>query len=180
MNVAQYRDQWVETKNGSLRARYLRLQDCKGTKPVCGALMPAKEWTRRFKDPSASHQRWYCVCCETRYMTKFGMLAEIHRDGISTFMLAEVTNWDVDDARAMFLEKEGIGGEKATSPEELWKLIPNFVPRDSTDILRPLEPYEKVWDAECDRSTISKLINTDGLKDAPKWKWDDLFAILSS
>ena len=41
----------------------------------CGTVMPAEQFFRRFEDlPIGSWKlRWYCVCCGTRYKTKFGM-----------------------------------------------------------------------------------------------------------
>ena len=54
------------------------------------------------------------------------MLVEVHTKGISTFMLAEVSNKDVEDVRAMYLEKK----LNPESHQDLWRNIPDFKPID--------------------------------------------------
>ena len=61
-----------------MRAWYVCMMDGNGQWDPCGTIMPAKHWLRRFDDVGSSKQRWYCVCCGTRFKTKFGMLVEIH------------------------------------------------------------------------------------------------------
>ena len=177
VNVAQYSDEWVNTKNGSLRAWYVCLQDWGENYPCCGTVMPAKQWSKRYTDIAATHQRWYCVICDTRYWTKYGMLVEVHANGVSTFMLAETSNQDVEDVRAMYMEQE----LKPKNHVDLWELIPDFVPIDPRDVLRPLEANEPIHpraSGSCDPVTISKFINAEGLKNLPRWTWDQIFAIM--
>ena len=174
-NVAQYSDEWVNTKTGSLRAWYVCLQDWGGTWGVCGTVMPSKQWKRKFEDVGASKQRWYCVCCQTRFRTSYGMLVEVHTRGVSTFMLAEVSNRDVEDVRAMFLEKE----LKPKNHRDLWEKIPDFTPMDPQEILRPVKPHELAITEGFDVSLVSKFVNVDGLKKVPKWDWDQIFSLLT-
>ena len=134
--------------------------------------MPSQ--TRRFADVGATHQRWYCVCCGTRFRTKFGMLVEVHIRHASTFMLAEVTDKDVEDIRAMYLEKKW----EPKDHLHLWELIPDFQPIDPEGVLRPLKPDEKVVAKDVDRSTIKKFVNANAIKSIPKWEWDQIFALM--
>ena len=173
--VAQCSDEWVQTASGALRAWYICLQDCKGTQPPCGTLIPSKTWKRRYEDMSASKQKWYCVCCETRYRTKYGMLVEVHAKGLSTFMLAEVSNKDVEDVRAMYLDK-------TLTPKDykdLWEKIPgNIQPMDPAAILRPVRQSELKITEGVDEGTVSKILDVESLKNLPRWNWDQLFSLL--
>ena len=134
--------------------------------------MPSQ--TRRFADVGATHQRWYCVCCGTRFRTKYGMLVEVHTKGVSTFMLAEVIGGDVEDIRAMFLENLA-----PVNPRDLRDLIPDFRPIDPQGVLRPLKPGE-TDKGDVDPGTISKFVKVQGLKDIPRWEWYQIFAVLLS
>ena len=136
--------------------------------------MPSQAWTRRFEDPTGSKQRWYCVCCQTRYVTRFGMLVEFHRDGISTFMLAEVSNHDVEDVRAMKLEAK----HNPATAEELYRSLPVVMPMDSRDVLRSVRPDEiAVKSCHCD--SVMKIRHPERLNEVPKWNWDSLFVLFS-
>ena len=170
INVAQYYDEWVHSKSGCLRAWYV----CMAGMPKCGTVMPSKGWTRRYANIGASKQRWYCVCCGARYKTKFGMLVEIHSGGASTFFIAEVSNKDAEDVRAMRLEQE----LNPKNHKDLWDMIPNFQPMDPADILRPVKDHEfnsKEQKEAYDPSTVLKFLDADAAEKVPKWKWDSLF-----
>lgn len=178
MNVAQYYDEWVNTEHGKLRAWYVCLQTFGGTYPPCGTVMPSKQWKRRFDDIGSSKQRWYCVCCGSRFKVAFGMLIEVHTKGVSTFMLAEVSNKDVEDVRAMFLEKK----LQPKDHKDLWNKIPDFVPIDSKDILRPIGQHELCELAltipDFDISLILKFLDVKAFQSLPKWEWDQIFSLL--
>ena len=169
--------EWVNTESGALRAWYLCLQDWGGSYPPCGTVMPSKQFQRQFEEVGVTKQKWYCVCCTTRFRTAYGMLVEVRTKGVSTFMLAEVTNKDVEDVRAMYLEKK-------LSPKDhmdLWRMIPDFKPIDPKDILRPVRPQEIAKEAigeGFDISTVSKFVDVQGLKELPKWDWDQIFTLL--
>ena len=177
MNVAQYHDEWVNTKSGALRAWYVCLQDWGESYPPCGTVMPSKQWKRKFEEVGATKQKWYCVCCTTRFRTAYGMLVEVRAKGISTFMLAEVTDKDVEDIRAMYLEQK----LRPKDHMDLWRMIPDFKPIDPKDILRPVRPQEIAKQAigeGFDISTVSKFVDVQGLKELPKWDWDQIFTLL--
>ena len=171
-NVAQHSDEWVNTPKECLRAWYICLQDWKETWPACGTLMPSQLWRRRHSDPSRSKQRYYCVCCETVYKTRFGMLVEFHCKGVSTFMLAEVSNTDQEDIRAMYLEDKF----QAKDAKELFKKLPIVQPMDPEYILRPATK-EEVQMADVDYTTIMKIKNPAALKELPRWDWDKVLVL---
>ena len=103
------------------------------------------------------------------------MLAEVHTQGLSTFMLAQVSNTDVEDVRAMYLEKT----LNPKNHRDLWNKIPDFTPMNPEDILRPCEEHEFNIHEGFDKSKVMKFKNTAGLKDFPKWEWDQIFAVVS-
>ena len=173
MNAAQYGDEWSETKTGCFRAWYVCMQDWKKTYPVCGTLMPSQAWTRRHEDPCHNKQRWYCVCCETRYYTKFGMLVEFHCKGVSTFMLAEVSNHDAEDVRAMYLQAK----HAPADAKELYKKLPVVLPMDPKNVLRRALKNE-IKANDVDYKIIMKLLNPEVLMSVPRWNWDSLFVLM--
>ena len=176
VNVAQYHGEWTMSKSGSrMRAWYVCMMDGNGQWDPCGTIMPAKHWLRRFEDVGSSKQRWYCVCCGTRFKTKYGMLVEIHittPKPTSIFMRSEISNQDVDDVRAMHLERT----LKPTDHQDLWQKIPDFKPMAPGDIMRPCKESEFHKREGFDKSLIHKFNNPAGLKDVPKWDWDRIFA----
>ena len=173
-NVAQYSDEWVRTASGALRAWYVCLQDWGGQHPPCGTVMPSKQWKRKFADLGSTKQRWYCVCCQTRFRTSYGMLVEVHTKGVSTFMLAEVSNRDVEDVRAMYLDRT----LKPKDHMDLWRQIPDFTPIDPRDILRPVADHELSITGGYDKDLIMKFVDVQGLKSVPKWDWDQILCLI--
>ena len=102
------------------------------------------------------------------------MLVEVHTKGVSTFMLAEVSNKDVEDVRAMYLEKK----LKPENHMDLWRKIPDFTPIDPMDILRPVEKHELAITEGFYMGTVSKFVNVQQLQAVPKWDWDQIFSLL--
>ena len=101
------------------------------------------------------------------------MLVEFHRNGISTFMLAEVTNHDAEDVRAMDLEAK----YAPANAKELYSKLPVVIPMDPKDVLRPTRQEEiKVKGVDC--KCIMKLLHPKKLHDVPKWNWDSLFVLM--
>lgn len=144
----------------------------------CGTVMPAKQWLRRFEDQRIGSWklRWYCVC-GTSYKTKFGMLVEIHiknPEPTSTFMLAEIPDFPVDDVRGMYLEHT----QKPKDHRDLWLKIPDFKPMELGDILRPCKESEFYIHDGFDKALIYKFINPAGLNGLPKWDWDPIFFLM--
>ena len=159
-----------------MRAWYVCMMDGNGQWDPCGTIMPAKHWLRRFDDVGSSKQRWYCVCCGTRFKTKFGMLVEIHITSpapTSIFMRSEISNLDVDDVRAMYLYLEYL------DHKDLWQKIPNFIPREPGDIMRPCKESEFAEREGFEKSLIYKFNNPAGVKDdVPMWNWDEIFTLV--
>ena len=118
-------------------------------------------------------KEWYCVDCGCRYLAKYGMLAEIHYKGVSTFILAEVINQDVDDVRAMNQEDE----LSPDSPKDLYEKLPVVLPVDPKDVLRQATKAE-VKKEGVDHTKIMKLLHPDKLREIPKWDWDAIFMLL--
>jgi hypothetical protein len=179
VNVAQYHDEWTMSKSGSrMRAWYVCMMDGNGQWDPCGTIMPAKHWHRRFEDVGSSKQRWYCVCCGTRYQTKYGMLVEIHitsPEPTSVFMLSEISNQDVDDVRGMYLEHK----LKPTDHKDLWEKIPDFTPMEPGDIMRPCREHEFAEREGFEKDLIYKFHNPAGVKDeVPRWDWDQIFTLV--
>ena len=66
------------------------------------------------------------------------MLVEVHTLGLSTFMLADNSNKDLEDVRAMYLEKK----LNPTTHLHHWAQIPDFLPMDPWNSRRPVREEE--------------------------------------
>ena len=101
------------------------------------------------------------------------MLVEFHCNGVSTFMLADVSNTDAEDVRAMYLEQK----INPADAQELYDKLPVIEPMDPVGILRPAKEGE-VAVKDVDYTKISKIVNVATLQTMPKWNWDQIFALL--
>ena len=102
------------------------------------------------------------------------MLVEIHITSpapTSIFMRSEVSNQDVDDVRAMYLEHT----KKPKNHKDLWDQIPDFKPMELGNILRPCEEGEFHKHDGFDKTLIYKFIDPKSVMDLPQWKWDSIF-----
>ena len=104
------------------------------------------------------------------------MLVEFHSNGISTFMLAEVSNHDVEDIRAMFFEDK-FKDDGPMTAAKLYEKLPVVLPMDPKEVLRPAKK-EEVKKKDVDHDKIMFLLEPDKLKDMPKWEWDQIFKVL--
>ena len=59
--------------------------------------------------------------------------------------------------------------------EEPWKKIPDFKPQGFKNVLR--QGTREELPEEDDRQKVMKLVDLQTLRDLPKWKWDDIFAL---
>ena len=112
-----------------------------------------------------------------KYKTKYGMLVEIHITSptpASTFLRSEITNKDVDDVRAMYLEHS----LKPKDHKDLWRQIPDFTPMQPGDIMRPCREDEFVSDEGFDKSLICKFIKPSDMNDLPVLTWDSIFGLV--
>jgi hypothetical protein len=94
-------------------------------------------------------------------------------------MLSEITNKDVDDVRAMYLEHT----KKPTNHRDLWEKIPDFEPMELGEVLRPcredeFKEHAASRESEFDKALIYKFINPTGLNALPKWDWDSIFTLV--
>ena len=172
LQVATFSDEWVSCEKGFLRAWYGCFHTKKNTVPKCGTVMASKRWGRKFKDPAAPKQKYYCCICGCRFNTCFGMLVQIMCKGVSTFALAPVSNHDVEDIRAMALEFK----HKPTSTKEFYMNLPEVVPTDFETILRPARNSELHYStgAEEDLPYIFRFVDLPAMEKVPKFNWDQI------
>ena len=101
------------------------------------------------------------------------MLVEFHTAGISTFMLADVSNHDVEDVRAMYLEST----LAPVNAADLYQKLPVVLPMDPEDVLRPARKDE-IQKKGVGHTNIMMLLNPEKLLEMPTWKWDQIFKLL--
>ena len=160
--ASSYSDEWTEIKNGKgqvvggicswyvCRAR-TGWDDNKQCHAECMSVIPSKDWDRKFEDPLASKQKWYCHCA-AKYNATWGQLVELKRVNAAGelerfYMKAEVPTWDAEDVRAMYHEAT----MDPASPMELYNNVKRVVPTVSNLIVASGSHLEicsiGAWDA---------------------------------
>ena len=92
-------------------------------------------------------------------------------------MRAPVTNFDVDDVRAMYLESKQ--KDKRQTAAQLYASIPDFVPTESEGIIRPALASEIQWPTQ-DMDALPytyKVTSLSELDALPMMQWDVILAL---
>jgi hypothetical protein len=96
----QYPDEWGcnMNKQGDVTCAFRSFYICLagGGEYQCYAVIPSKTWETFHKDPLATRQWWYCICCGARYKTKFGMIVEFKVGGNFYYVKADIAPEFVD------------------------------------------------------------------------------------
>ncbi len=169
--AAQYSDEWVTSKSGEKKTGHFRaFYACMagGADHQCGTVILSKAWLRRHEDPLKAKQRWYCLCCGTRYETGFGMLTEFYDGGEHCFALAETPGQDVEDIRALDLEDR----VQPCSPENLYEALVDVHPFTCV-LTRPAQRHEIL--PNMNEHGVYKITNLKALAELPKLEWTQLF-----
>ena len=83
-----------------------------------------------------------------------------------------MTDKDIEDVRAMYLEKR----LNPKNAKALWRAIPNVMPIDPATILRPVMPHE-LSKTDVDKDTVQKIVSLEALRDVPKFDWNQIFSL---
>lgn len=103
-----YADAWLvlrtsEGKVIGLLAAYYVCNQC-AEAWNCFTLILGKQWSQKFTGPLETHQKWYCVCCGTKYKAAMGMLIDIITNGQPKYARAPFKDWDLFDCLAIKFE----------------------------------------------------------------------------
>ena len=123
LDACEYADEWLSYAGMRLRSYY---------KCNCGVVIASKHWKTRHADPLASQQRWYCLGCGVRYRASMGQLVELLVQGQLMWMYAAVPPKDIEDMRAMALEKEKRG---VASADDLCRQINSYAPATGNGVI---------------------------------------------
>ena len=174
MQAAQYSDEWVCNKNiknevtSAFRSFYICLSG--GAEWPCYTVIPSKTWSTLHEDPLASKQRWYCICCGAKYMTRFGMIIELQIGSGFYYVKAEIPPDHTEDLRAMHLEET----LKPKDPRDLFDKLKLVTPHQN-EILRPIKQAEVKEEVTRTKFDISAYkILPEAYKQLPKFDWDQL------
>ena len=174
--AASYSDEWTEIKNtkgqvvGGIYSWYVcrartGWNDKLGCNAECLTVTPSKDWDRKFGDPLASKQRWYCHC-SAKYKAGWGQLVELKRVNASgeverSYMKTDVPTWDAEDVRAMFLEST----LDPTTPDELYNNVKRVQPTLSNIVIKS-DGHTRICSAE----TWGEL---------PSFSWSEIFRMVN-
>ena len=125
----------------------------------------SKEWHRLHDDPTATKQRWYCLECKARYMTRFGVVCELLMgDGKLRYCKAPIPPQGIMDAK--FMSVESIMGPVQT-PKELYDKIP---------IVTPLAHIGTIQ--QTSQKGHYKFVGDMKMADLPELDWEQLFNLV--
>ena len=165
MKAADYTDEWFRTSHSSFRFFYVCMGGTGyGTK--CGSVISSGRWVRRFDNPTATAQRWYCGWCGSQYKTTFGVLIEfvqgsgappagtasvgsggpgsssgtasVGTGALHYFVRAEFPPPEWQDAKWLSVQKHHGG---ARSAAELMMMLPEVQPL-AGNLIQPRPPYQ--------------------------------------
>jgi hypothetical protein len=175
--AASYSDVWSEIRSskgvlvGGISSWYICMAKTEyGPPPAwspapCLRVTPSKDWGRKFQDPLAVKQKYYCPrkTCECKYNASWGQLVEISRVGAQGllerfYVRADVPSWDVEDVRAMYLEES----LAPASAAELYRQLKRVVPAVTDVVIADDAGCRKVRDAPTWESI-------------PTFKWVEIF-----
>ena len=172
LSAGEFSDEWSSYGGWTMRSFYM----C-----GCGCVTPSKLWDRKFSDPLAARQRYYCVACSRRYRVAFGQLVQVQApDGALYYMKAGLPPKEVEDLRALSLEQEH--GD-VRSAEELYGRLRTYAPATGNYVLRACQKAELSWEhqarPECDELVKAVGFLTAGgrqqLDAAGMFDWMQLF-----
>ena len=181
LRACEYADEWVRWGGYRLRSYY---------KCSCGAVISSKTWKTKHADPMASKQKWYCLACGRKYATAMGQLVELLTPGNQLlWMYADIPNKDVEDIRALALEKEK--RDKVSSAADLYSQIASYAPATGHGVLRPatvgdlcswaLETIPRdQWDAQVKMMAMMTPAGHSALSTGGRWDWMQFFNFLQS
>jgi hypothetical protein len=174
--AADYGDCWVETTNtdGSLLGGFCSYYICMSDNGKCRTLILSKVWTRRHEDPLASQQRWKCVCCNTKYKTRMGMLIETRLLGnpVPVYALADCCTGDEKDLKSLILQDKYAG--QVLTPEDLYNIIPDCPPTEGPFLRKATRAEFCSW-LPFQAEGVYKIQNMEALQKATRWDWNNVY-----
>jgi hypothetical protein len=168
----QYPDEWGcnMNKQGDVTCAFRSFYICLagGVYPCC-TVIPSKTWETFHKDPLATRQRWYCICCGARYQTKFGMIVELEVHGNFYYVKADIPPENLEDLRAMWLEEN----KKPIDPEDLFAKL-NLVTPHRSEILRQITQEDVMAGAKTKFDQNAYKITPSAYKTLPHFEWQQI------
>ena len=94
--------------------------DRKWGEEICYTFIASSCWQRRFADPLAEGQRWYCTVCGARYKTTSGVLLQFVQDGKEMYSRASFPPECLRQVKFASIQRSF----KALTPDALLDVIP--------------------------------------------------------
>jgi hypothetical protein len=161
--AADYADEWFGSIDQKLRVYYV----CKSGGEVypCNTLISSKMWRKLHDDPMATGQRWYCLECNAKYLTRFGVVIELLMgDDKLRYCQAELPPQGIMDAK--FMSVEGMSGQVQT-PQELYNKLKTVSPLAHVSTI-----------AQTKNEGHYKFVGEMTMGSLPKMEWEQLFNLV--
>jgi hypothetical protein len=139
----------------------------------------AKAWPRKIDDPLASKQSWTCPVhdCWTKFVTKFGMIAQLTVRGETYWFRTPVKDWDTLDLQAWGHEQTA-KQEALTTPEALYNSLKGVRPLRFDELFLPAVP--SVLRSDVDQTMVFTIRGKEALERMPLMGWANIFAVFQA
>ena len=157
--AGQYSDQVIVDSTGTGAFDFWFI--CKGKnswRELCWTVISAGNWNRKYEDPLATGQVWYCPICGCKYSTSWGTLVEWRIGGTAYICLATYPPLSIENLKAGmamtgFQAPEWI---MPSSPEELLDKIPMATPTSTAMV--PVPGYKGCVKFDVETLTTAPLM----------------------
>ena len=116
-------------------------------------------WKRKWEDPLATKQVWYCTVCEAKYKTTNGVMVQFLHEGKSSFVRAEFPPAHFQQIKFGSVQRSHAD---ASTPTELLDLIPEAAIAPS-NIIMPVEGKQGTY-----------VYDREALENLPMMNWQCL------
>jgi hypothetical protein len=127
----------------------------------CNTLILCNKRSRLYDDALSTSQRYLCKVCNTKYMTKYGLVIEMIVEGQSYLARVPLPELRWEDFSWLLTEAH----KTVNNAESLLAMMPNIHPT----------PSEHMPEVEEGVHTL----NRDVLNNLPVWNWDELVRLAS-
>ena len=124
--AADYTDEWFKVKDtssagGHISLRVFYICNRKIGDGKCSTLITSGNWARKFEDPLATKQVWYCTVCGAKYKVANGVMIEMVDGGTHRYLRASFPEHGLQQVKWTAIQE---AHSTAATPQDLLATIP--------------------------------------------------------
>ena len=160
LQASTFHDEYVSSWKGYLRYWFVCMSGGAGWE--CMTAILSKMWLRKFKDPSASKNKYKCSVCKANYKTAWGVLIEYSIDGKIYYFRAPIPDEDTLDIKAADIDRKM---SKNSSAIDIYNSLPMIAPTTTT-LVQPIN-------VDLGQYRLPPMVV---YKEIREWRWVDVLA----